>query len=107
MALTKLTPVIKVDDSKCVNCYACIAACPIKFCMDGTGDVPRINHDLCIGCGHCIMACRKGARGFFDDGDAFFRDLEKKQKMIAIVAPAAASIFAGQYLNLNGYLKSL
>jgi iron only hydrogenase large subunit-like protein/uncharacterized protein YoxC len=41
-----------------------------------------------------------------DDSEAFFSALDKKNKVIAIVAPAAASNFPGQYLNLNGYLKS-
>ncbi|AEF83173.1 [Fe-Fe] hydrogenase large subunit C-terminal domain-containing protein [Leadbettera azotonutricia] len=107
MSGTKLTPVIKVDDEKCVNCYACVAACPVKYCMDGTGDAPKINHDLCIGCGNCITSCKRGARSFFDNGDAFFRDLGRGEKIVAIVAPAAASNFEGRYLNLNGYLKSL
>jgi iron only hydrogenase large subunit-like protein/archaellum component FlaC len=107
MSGTKLTPVVNVDDAKCVNCYACVAACPVKYCMDGTGDVPRINHDLCIGCGSCIISCKQGARSLLDDGDAFFQALGRKEKTVAIVAPAAASSFEGQYLNLNGYLKSL
>jgi uncharacterized coiled-coil DUF342 family protein len=41
-----------------------------------------------------------------DDSESFFAALEKREKTIAIVAPAAASNFPGQYLNLNGYLKS-
>jgi iron only hydrogenase large subunit-like protein len=41
-----------------------------------------------------------------DDSRRFFDALDNKEKVIAIVAPAAASNFPGQYLNLNGYLKS-
>jgi archaellum component FlaC len=41
-----------------------------------------------------------------DDSEQFFDALDKKEKIIAIVAPAAASNFPGLYLNLNGYLKS-
>jgi iron only hydrogenase large subunit-like protein/uncharacterized coiled-coil DUF342 family protein len=41
-----------------------------------------------------------------DDSEAFFAALERKEKIIAIVAPAIASNFPNQYLNLNGYLKS-
>jgi iron only hydrogenase large subunit-like protein/ABC-type transporter Mla subunit MlaD len=41
-----------------------------------------------------------------DDSAAFFDALDKKEKIIAIVAPAVASNFPGLYLNLNGYLRS-
>jgi ferredoxin len=36
-----LSPVIQIDETKCVNCHACIAACPIKYCIDGSG---RFSH---------------------------------------------------------------
>ena len=41
--MRKLTPVISVLEDKCINCHACIAACPIKFCNDGSGDHVKIN----------------------------------------------------------------
>jgi iron only hydrogenase large subunit-like protein len=41
-----------------------------------------------------------------DDSAQFFKALDKHEKIIAIVAPAVASNFPEQYLNLNGYLKS-
>jgi Pyruvate/2-oxoacid:ferredoxin oxidoreductase delta subunit len=101
-----LTAVIKIDEEKCVNCHACIAACPVKYCNNGAGEKVRVNHQLCIGCGHCIHACTHHARLIVDDSELFFSALDKREKIIAIVAPAAASNFPGQYLNLNGYLKS-
>ncbi|MCL2044222.1 MAG: methyl-accepting chemotaxis protein [Treponema sp.] len=104
---SNLAPVIKIDENKCINCYACITACPVKYCMNGSGDVLRINHDLCIGCGHCISVCSHEAREIIDDTDSFLEDLKRGIKMIAVAAPAAASVFAGSYLKLNGYLKSL
>ena len=107
MGINHLAPVIRIDEDKCINCYACITACPVKFCMDGSGEILKINPDVCIGCGHCISACNHKARQLVDDSSQFFEDLKKKQKTIAIVAPAAASFFSGKYLNLNGYLKSL
>ncbi|MDR3342702.1 MAG: 4Fe-4S binding protein [Treponema sp.] len=107
MGKEKLTPVIKLDNEKCVNCYACITACPVKYCIDGSGSVLKINHDLCIGCGHCIIACTHNARMVLDDGEAFFKALEQKEKMIAIIAPAVVANFPDTYRNLNGYLQSL
>ncbi|MDR2758790.1 MAG: 4Fe-4S binding protein [Spirochaetaceae bacterium] len=106
MKKDELAAVVKVDEDKCVNCHACIAACPVKYCNNGAGEKVTINHAICIGCGHCIHACTHHARFIVDDSAAFFSDLDKKEKIIAIVAPAAASNFPGLYLNLNGYLKS-
>jgi iron only hydrogenase large subunit-like protein/uncharacterized coiled-coil DUF342 family protein len=75
--------------------------------MDGSGDKLTINHDLCIGCGHCIVDCSHGARKPTDDTEQFLNDLKQGIKMIAIVAPAVASVFTGNYLKLNGYLQSI
>ncbi|MDR2144369.1 MAG: methyl-accepting chemotaxis protein, partial [Treponema sp.] len=107
MKASALAAVIRVDEEKCVNCHACIAACPVKYCNNGAGEKVTVNHDLCIGCGSCVHACTHKARIIVDDSEAFFGALEKKEKVIAIVAPAVASNFPGLYLNLNGYLKSL
>lgn len=105
--IQQLSPVIHVDEKKCINCHACIAVCPAKFCMDATGDYIEINPDLCIGCGQCIDACTHDARGYVDDFDRFVKDLEGGERISAVVAPAAAAQFPGNYLNLNGWLKSL
>jgi methyl-accepting chemotaxis protein/iron only hydrogenase large subunit-like protein len=103
----KLTPVVRIDEEKCNNCYACITACPVKFCMDGSGKRLTINHDLCIGCGHCIVICSHGARFPMDDTEKFLTALSQKEKMVAIVAPAIVSVFPEHYMKLNGYLQSL
>ena len=102
-----LAQVIKVDHSKCTNCHTCIAVCPVKFCIDGSGDTISLNHELCIGCGNCIKACTHGARGWLDDSEALFAALRKKEKIVAVAAPAVIASFPSTYLNLNGYLKSL
>jgi iron only hydrogenase large subunit-like protein len=105
--LKKLTPVISVDEEKCVNCHACISVCPVKYCIDGSGDYVSINHDLCIGCGSCIPACRHDARDILDDTAVFLDALSRNEKIVAVAAPAVASSFPDRYLNLNGYLKNL
>jgi iron only hydrogenase large subunit-like protein/uncharacterized coiled-coil DUF342 family protein len=102
----ELREVVRVDEEKCVNCHACIAACPVKYCNNGAGEKVVINHKLCIGCGNCIHACTHHARLIVDDSETFFSALDRREKIIAIVAPAVASNFPGLYLNLNGYLKS-
>jgi Pyruvate/2-oxoacid:ferredoxin oxidoreductase delta subunit len=103
----KLSPVIGVDEERCVNCHACIAACPVKLCNDGSGDVVRLDAERCVGCGSCIEACKHEARYGIDDSEAFLAALAEARPMIAAVAPAAAASFPGDYLRLNGWLKSL
>jgi iron only hydrogenase large subunit-like protein/uncharacterized coiled-coil DUF342 family protein len=107
MAKLPLTPVIKIHEDKCINCYACITACPVKYCMDGSGEKLTVNHDLCIGCGNCICICTHKARSHLDDTTRFFDDLKQSKKIIAVVAPAIVSVFPETYLNFNGWLKSM
>lgn len=102
-----LSEVIHVDEEKCVNCHACIDACPVKFCMDATADHISINADLCIGCGQCIDACTHDARSHIDDFTAFLDAVSRKENIVAVVAPAAAANFPGNYLRLNGWLKAI
>lgn len=105
--MSELKPVIYVDKDKCVNCHRCIAVCPSKMCNDGTGDYVSLKPELCLGCGHCIEACEHDARHGIDDTQAFFKALQNKEKLVAIVAPAVAANFKGLDLELNTYLKSI
>jgi iron only hydrogenase large subunit-like protein len=107
LGIMGLSKVISVDKDKCKNCHACISVCPSKFCNDGSGDHVSINDDLCIGCGQCLEACTWGARTIVDDTEGFFNDLSAQKNIVAIVAPSVAASFPNQYLNLNGWLKSL
>jgi len=102
-----LAPVIHVEEQKCVNCHACITACPVKFCNNGTGKIVTIDHDMCIGCGACIHSCHHGARVGIDDFDRFLDDARRGVSMIAVAAPAVAASWPEDYLNFNGWLRSL
>jgi iron only hydrogenase large subunit-like protein/ABC-type transporter Mla subunit MlaD len=75
--------------------------------MDGSKEKVLINPDLCIGCGNCISVCHHEARHLVDDTTHFFSDLKRGDKIVAVVAPAVASVFPGQHLNLNGCLKTM
>jgi len=102
-----LAKVIDVNSEKCVNCHACITACPVKYCNDGSSDSVEINPDMCIACGHCIAACTHDARIALDDFAEFMDDLKSGQRIVAVVAPAVAANFPGKYLHLNGWLKKI
>lgn len=102
-----LCPVVEVDLDKCVNCHACIAVCPVKDCNHATPEGVILDSNLCIGCGECIDACRHDARKPIDDFATFMQSLRRKDKWIAIVAPAVAASFPNKFLHLNGWLQSL
>lgn len=106
MPMSILSPVVVVREENCVNCHQCISACPVKYCLDGSGNTVKINHDLCIGCGSCIDACTHDARKRQDDFKEMIHDLVHTS-MVAIVAPAAAASFQGNIFHLNGFLKSI
>ncbi len=102
-----LSEIVNVDKTKCVNCHACISACPVKYCNDGSGDVVSLNSDMCIGCGKCITNCTHKARNFIDDYDKFITALTNGDKIIALSTPSVVVGFPEQYLNLNGWLKKM
>ena len=79
----------------------------VKFCNDGSKEYVNVNPDLCIGCGNCIAACTHNARVGIDDSADFFQALNRREQVVCIVAPAIASNFANEYLNFNGWMKSL
>src|ERR1035437_3854238 len=103
----KLSKIIEVDKEQCVNCHRCIAVCPVKFCNDGSGEYVKLNENLCIGCGECLDACSHNARLIIDDFEFAIKALQNRERIVAIVAPAIAAVFPGQYLKFNGWLKSL
>lgn len=101
-----MLPVIAVDEDKCVNCHMCIAVCPVKYCIDGSGEKVTINADLCIGCGSCVKACTQKARVIIDDTKPFLDALGRGEKIVAVAAPAIASSFPGEYRRFMGWLKA-
>jgi iron only hydrogenase large subunit-like protein len=106
--MAHLSPVITTIEENCCNCQRCISVCPVKFANDASdGKSVKVVTDLCIGCGSCLEACQHHARVGVDDFQAWIRDLRSGTPMVAIVAPAIAATFPGQYLNFNGWLMSM
>ena len=71
----KFDTIIKVDESLCITCDACIRTCPGGLITRGERvPVPTENSwELCIDCGHCVAVCPTGAihqRAMgFEDGE--------------------------------------
>ncbi len=54
-----------------------------------------------------ISVCDHEARIPIDDADLTFSALNRREKLIAVVAPAIASSFPDTYLKINGWLASM
>ena len=98
-----------IDQSKCIKCGKCAAACPyhaiihlerpcqVSCGMDAIGSDEHgkavINQDKCVACGQCLVSCPFGA--IVDKGQIFqiIQSILKGDQVIAIVAPA----FVGQF----------
>lgn len=52
----------KVDQSKCITCKKCAAACP-ENCIAYEGGYAAIDSSKCIGCMECVTVCPTGAIG--------------------------------------------
>ncbi len=104
--MKSLTPVIHIEEEKCVNCHACVTVCPVKFCNIGTGTALRVDHDTCIGCGACVAACTHNARHIVDDFPRFLKALDEKKPLVVIVAPSIVANFPDTYKRILGWLRS-
>jgi iron only hydrogenase large subunit-like protein len=106
--MKQLSPVVRINEERCVKCNVCIRVCPVRYCNDGhSGDHIDLKHNLCIGCGACVRICSHGAREIIDDTERFLADLRHNVKMIAIVAPAIAASFPEKYFQFNTWLRSI
>jgi len=100
---------IKVNDSKCIGCNACVRACPINvsnIAKNINGKVIiEIDEYKCISCGECLDACKHhGARFHIDDTDDFIKNAKN---MSLIVAPAIRTIFPDNWKNVIAYLRHI
>lgn len=101
--------IITVNAENCVGCNKCVRNClafeaNVSYTSED-GNKVRIDNEKCILCGKCIDVCDHDARGFEDDTERFFNDLERGKTITVIAAPSVRVNFVN-YENLFGYLKS-
>lgn len=98
-----------INHSKCINCGICKEACPyhsivyipipceevcpVKAIQKDENGIEHIDESKCIYCGKCINACPFGS--IFEISQVFdiFSALERKEKLVAIMAPSVQSQF--------------
>lgn len=98
-----------IDQSKCIKCGRCKAACPydaiahkVRPCASACGikaissdeyGRAKIDNDKCVGCGQCMSACPFGAIADKSQIFQLIQAIKQGDKVIAAVAPA----IVGQY----------
>jgi electron transport complex protein RnfB len=53
----KPVPVALVDESRCIGCTLCIAACPVDAIVGARGLMHTVVEPWCIGCRLCVPPC--------------------------------------------------
>ena len=112
-----------IDHDKCISCgkchqvcpyhaiiympVPCEEACPVKAISKDEYGVEHIDPEKCIYCGKCLNACPFGA--IFDKCEVFdvLKDIQKGEKVIAMVAPAVLAQFGKPIEQVYGALKAL
>ena len=98
-----------IDQSKCIKCGRCKAACPydaiahkVRPCASACGikaissdeyGRAKIDNDKCVACGQCMSACPFGAIADKSQIFQLIQSIKQGNKVIAAVAPA----IVGQY----------
>lgn len=84
------------DDSKCIDCGKCLAACA-TFAHDMDGRRHTYDPHRCIGCGLCISACPAGALDMVEN-PAFRKPPKTFRRLVFSLAPAKISAVVKQKL---------
>lgn len=101
---------ITYNKDKCISCYACVKACPVKaITITESDEILKFNHDRCIGCGNCYVSCGTKAIGYIDSTNSATSILNADAPSIAIVDPSISSEFPDilDYRNFVGMIRAL
>ena len=101
------------DNSKCILCRRCVAACGVTQGIGVIGANERgfatqiaspFDMDLaetaCVSCGQCITACPTGALAEKDDTDKVFEAIANPDKIVVVQAAPAVRASLGEAFGL-------
>ena len=101
------------DNSKCILCRRCVAACGVTQGIGVIGANERgfatqiaspFDMDLadtaCVSCGQCIVACPTGALAEKDDTDKVFEAIADPNKIVVVQAAPAVRASLGEAFGL-------
>lgn len=97
-----MNTILNLNNNKCVACYACVRACPVKAIQVAEKNhKPHIVEDNCIGCGSCIDACSYSAIEVISNIEEVENILNSENKVAAICDAA----IAGEFADVRDYRK--
>lgn len=96
-------------NDNCIGCNKCIGVCSCiganrSVIEDGKNRI-EVDEEKCIACGACFDVCEHHAREYRDDTEAFFRDLQRGERISVLVAPAFRANYPAEYERILGGLK--
>lgn len=53
----KRSTVVEIDESRCIGCTLCIAACPVDAIVGARSLMHTVVEQYCIGCDLCVPPC--------------------------------------------------
>ncbi|WP_289054610.1 monomeric [FeFe] hydrogenase [Carboxylicivirga marina] len=123
-AIMVLNGKANIDHQKCVNCGICQKACPfhaiaylpvpceescpVKAIRKNADGIEEIDFDKCIHCGKCMTACPFGAISEKSQILNLFNNIKhKKEKTVAMVAPAILSQFKASSAQILNSIKAV
>lgn len=93
---------LKINNEKCIACYACVRACPVKAIKVQSEIVkPEIIPSRCIGCGSCVASCSPLAIEIRDSKEEVKALLKSSKPCTALVDPS----IAGEFPDITDYRK--
>lgn len=97
-----MNAVLKLNSNKCVACYGCVRACPVKAIQVKDNDhKPHIVEENCIACGNCLEACSYSAIELISNIEIVEEILHSQSKVAAICDPS----IAGEFSDVRDYRK--
>ncbi|MED9961578.1 MAG: [Fe-Fe] hydrogenase large subunit C-terminal domain-containing protein [Bacteroidales bacterium] len=97
-----MNAVLKLNNNKCVACYGCVRACPVKAIqVKEHNHKPYIVEENCIACGNCLEACSYSAIELISNIEIVEEILHSQSKVAAICDPS----IAGEFSDVRDYRK--
>lgn len=85
---------IYTEQTQCQDCYKCVRQCPVKAIRVQDGSA-AVMPERCIYCGTCVNVCPVGAKKVRDDLFRAKALVQRRERVVASLAPSFASEFPG------------